>query len=124
VFQRRLPLNGQHLFQLMLRGYGNDANSGIVKDVGSLLRGLCGINRNGDCAESKGREIRDRPLGPIFAEDGDAIALSDPPGLKGASHAHDAAVKLCGRDRRPALDIALHHDAVAAPAADCRENVV
>ena len=115
---RRLLLNGQHLFQLVLRGHSDDARPGIVEDEGSLLRRLRGINRNRDRAQGKHREIGDRPLRAIFAEDGDAIAFANSPGFKRASDAHDAAVNLRGRDRRPAQGSSLQHDAIAAVAAD------
>ena len=84
MFQRGLRLDAEDLFQLVLRGYGDDACGGVVEDVGSLLRRVGGLNGNGDGAEGKRREIGDRPLGAIFAEDGDAIAMADTPGFKRA----------------------------------------
>jgi len=100
--QRRVPLDGQHLFQLVLRGHRDDARPGISEDERSLLRCLCGINGNRDRAQGKRREISDRPLRAIFAEDGDAIAFANTPGFQRASDSHDAAVNLRGRDRNPA----------------------
>ena len=97
---------------------------GIVEEERGLLRCLGGINRNRDRAQGQRREIGDRPLRAILAEDGDAIAFANAPGFKRASHAHDAAVNLGGRDGHPAQDLSLQHDAVAAvsrrPPTKCR----
>jgi hypothetical protein len=74
-----VALNASGLFQLALRGHGDDARSGIVEDVGSLVGGLGGINRDRDRAQRERGEIGNRPLRAIFAEDGDAIAVVDAP---------------------------------------------
>ena len=55
---RRLLLNGQHLFQLVLGGHGDDARPGIIEDERSLLRRLRGINRNRDRARAVSRRQR------------------------------------------------------------------
>ena len=58
----------------------HDARSGIVEDERSLLRGLGGIDRDGDCAQGEGGEIGDGPLRTVLAENGDAVALTNSPG--------------------------------------------
>ncbi len=121
---RRVALDGQHLFQLVLCGHRDDARAGVVEDEGSLIRRLRGINRNRDRAHGKRSEIGNGPFRAIFAKDGDAIALANTPGFKPASQANDTAVNFCGRDRDPAQRPPLQHDAVAALLADRQQNVI
>ena len=89
-----------------------------------MLGRLSGVNRNRDRSQGQRREIGDGPLGAILAEDGDTIAFANSPGFKRASYTHDATVKFHGRDGRPALDLSLQHDTVAAVLADREQNVV
>jgi hypothetical protein len=124
VLNPSLILNRQHLFQLTLGGHNHYARSGIVQNVCSLLRRLGGINGNSDGAQGKGREVGDRPFRAVLGENGDAIAFANSPRLEPAGYTDNVAVEFARRDRHPAQNLFLQHDAIASALADRQQNVI
>ena len=52
-----------------------------------------------NCAQQQGGEVSDRPLRAVLAEDGDAIALANPPSLQLARGSEDLRLQLGGGNR-------------------------
>ena len=97
-------------FRLLLGGRDKDgACAGIAQDESRLFRRQSRINRNCDGSDQQTGEIGNRPLRPVFAENGDAVSLGDAPLAQRLRHSHHFLVKLLRRDGDPVDVAAVHH---------------
>ena len=90
------------IFSYCLRD-GNEsyARFRVLQDVQALLRGLGRVDRNVDGAQQQAGEVGDRPLRPVLAENDDAVALANAPGLQLARRGIHPAAQLRRGDRLP-----------------------
>ena len=75
----RLGKNRKDFVQMLVGRKKNDAAAGVIQREGSLVCGERGIERDGHGAQQQAGEIGHRPLGAIFAENGDAVAADECP---------------------------------------------
>ena len=97
---------------------------GMLQQIQTLLGGLRRVDGDVDGAQQQGGEVGDRPLRPVLAEDGDAIALANAPGLQLARGSEDLGLQLGGGDRCPGARLARQHHAVAVALYHREENIV
>ena len=80
-----------------------------LQDVGSLLGRERGIDRDRDRAQQQGSEVRNRPLRPVLAQNGNPVAATDAPVPQAARHRHDPLAKRLRRNRAPLIPQPLQH---------------
>ncbi len=77
-----------------LIGHDRDLGAAVAQDVLPVLVELRLVHRHEGRAETVGRVGRDRPLGAVVGDDGDAVALVDPEGAEPTPHAIDLGAEL------------------------------
>src|SRR6202044_2236420 len=120
----RLGNDGENLVDLNFGRNKNHATASIVQKKSGLLGRERGIERNRHRAEQQRRHIRDRPLRPVLAEDGDAIALADAAALQGPRRANRGSTKLLRRHRQPRAALAMQHGPFEIALDRGEENIV
>ncbi len=109
-FQRGLLANREHFLQLHFAGNKNNARPRIAQNIGSLFGGERSINRDGHRAQQQGSEVRNHPLRPVLAQNGNPLALGRCPNF--ASPPATAATRGEKSPKKPApilLPAAQHH---------------
>ena len=98
--------------------------AGISKSEGGLVRGERGVKRDGNSSEQQAGYVGNRPLGTIFAEEGDAITRLNAPRLKGAGSAGNFLSELTGRNGQPFPGLAIEHGPVEIALDGGEEDIV
>ena len=86
---------------LELLAHEEEADSGIVHDILHLQRRAGGIERDGDGAVGKGREVRREALRLVLREDAHVLQLIHAEGHQGIGRQAHGTFKLSPRDREP-----------------------
>ncbi len=117
-------MNGEHFIELRFGGDKYHASAGIGEDVGSLLRCQCRIDRNCNRAEKNRCEVGHRPLRPVFAEDGYAVAFADAPTGESTRNRYHVTVEISGRDRGPGVIFPVQHESWFVTVDNREEDVI
>jgi hypothetical protein len=110
--------------QLVFAGDKNYARPRVLQNVSRLFSCQSGVNRYHDCTEKQTREIRDSPLGPILAQDGNAIPFADTAFLQEPRCAYRALVKLRRGNRNPLNRPPVHDHHAVIPLHHGKKNVI
>ncbi len=122
-FDKGLRLNGAEFGKLCGGGDKGGVGSGVAEEKGNLLAGEGGVDRDGGGADEQDGKVGDGPLGTVFAEDGDAVAVGDALEAERLDYAHDPLVEAGGRDCMPRGVTLVEHDSGLVAIHDLKENV-
>ena len=82
LLQRSLVPNGEDFLQLRCAGDKNNARPRIAQDISGLFGCERGIDRHRDRPQQQGSEVRNRPLRPVLAQNGNPVTATDAPLLQ------------------------------------------
>ena len=102
----------------------DDACLRMLQQIHALLGDLRRVDGDVNCAQQQCGEVGDRPLRPVLAQDGDAIALANPPSLQLSCGSEDLGLQLGGGDWCPRARLARQHHAIAVAVHDREEDFV